>query len=80
MDFVGDNPWFLDVSKAGGRLAFTRLRRNLTLYRAALDANGMLVDDGRPIVPSSRREYNAAISPDGAKIAFSSTRSGSDEI
>ena len=80
LDFAGDNPWFLDVAKAGNRLAFTRLRRDLNLYRAALDANGMLVDDGRPIVPSSRREYNAAISPDGTRIAFSSTRSGSDEI
>jgi serine/threonine protein kinase len=80
LDFAGDNPWFLDVAKTGGRLAFTRLRRDVNLYRAELDANGTLIGDGRPIASSSRREYNAAISPDGSRIAFSSTRSGSDEI
>ena len=80
LDFVGDNPWYLDVAKTGGRLAFTRLRRDVNLYRAELDANSMLIGDGQAIASSSRREYNAAISPDGTRIAFSSTRSGTDEI
>ncbi len=80
MDFVGDNPWFLDVSRTGNRLAYTRLRRDLNLYRAELGADGMLKGGDQPVAPSSRREYNAAISPDGSRIAFSSTRSGQGEI
>jgi serine/threonine protein kinase/Tol biopolymer transport system component len=80
VDFVGDNPWFLDVSKAGNRLAFTRLRRDVNLYRARLGADDTLLGDGEPVARSSRRDYNAAISPDGSRIAFSSTRSGADEI
>jgi Tol biopolymer transport system component/predicted Ser/Thr protein kinase len=80
LDFAGDNPWFLDVARTGHRLAFTRLRRDVNLYRAPLGPDGMLAGDGQPVARSSRREYHAAISPDGSRIAFSSTRSGSDEI
>jgi eukaryotic-like serine/threonine-protein kinase len=80
LDFAGDNPWFLDVARTGHRLAFTRLRRDVNLYRAPLGPDGTLAGDGQPVARSSRREYHAVISPDGSRIAFSSTRSGSDEI
>jgi Tol biopolymer transport system component/predicted Ser/Thr protein kinase len=80
LDFVGDNPWFLDVARTGHRLAFTRLRRDLNLYRVGLNADGTVAGRDQPVASSSRREQDAAISPDGSRIAFSSNRSGADEI
>jgi serine/threonine protein kinase len=78
--FAGDNPWYLDVARMGRRLAFTRLRRDVNLYRAELGPDGMLSGEAEPVAVSSRREFRADLSPDGSRIAFSSTRSVSDEI
>lgn len=80
LDFAGDNPWFLDVARSGHRLAYTQLRRDVNIYRAELGTDGRLHGDGTLVAASSRRESQAVWSPDGSRIAFSSNRSGSNEI
>jgi Tol biopolymer transport system component/tRNA A-37 threonylcarbamoyl transferase component Bud32 len=80
LDFAGDSPWFLDVALRGNRLAYTRLMRDVNLYRAELGEDGSITTDGQPIASSSRRDLNPVYSPDGSRIAFSSDRSGSSEI
>ena len=80
LGFAGDNPWFLDVARSGNRLVYTRLRRDVNLYRAELAPDGTLRGTGMPIASSSRREYQPQYSPDGSRFAFASNRSGSDEI
>ena len=80
MEFAGDNAWYLDVSRRGNRLAFTRLRRDQNMYEAELKADGMLAGPGKLVATSSRRELQGVYSPDGFKIAFTSNRGGSEEI
>jgi eukaryotic-like serine/threonine-protein kinase len=78
--FAGDNPWYLDVARSGHRLAYTRLRVDVNLYREELDSDGTLTKSGELIGSSSRRDFQARYAPDRSRIAFASNRSGSDEI
>jgi len=80
LDFAGDNPWFLDVSRRGNRLAYTRLQRDVNVYAAELAPDGTLKSPGQSVASSSRRDINATYSPDGSRIALSSDRDGSSEI
>ena len=80
IEYAGNNPWYLDVARRGYRLAYTRLKRDINLYRAELDPDGTLKRPGERIASSSRTEMDAQYSPDGSRIAFTSNRSGPDEI
>jgi Tol biopolymer transport system component len=80
LEFAGDNPWFLDVSRRGSRLAYTRLQRDLNVYAAELAPDGTLLSPGRRVASSSRRDIAAAFSPDGSRIALASDRDGASEI
>jgi Tol biopolymer transport system component len=79
VSFAGDNPWFLDVSRQGNRLAYTRLQRDINIYEAEIGADGK-VGPGRAIALSSRREESADPAPDGKRLVFASNRSGPMEI
>ncbi|MGA8492032.1 MAG: protein kinase [Terriglobales bacterium] len=78
--FAGDNPWFLGIARQGSRMAFTRLHRDINIYRVALNANGAIREAGQAIIASSRRDDMAYYSPDGSHIAFASNRTGPMEI
>jgi eukaryotic-like serine/threonine-protein kinase len=80
VSFAGDNPWFLGIARRGGRMAFTRLHRDVNIYRVALDADGAIRQPGQAIISSSRRDDTAYYSPDGSHIAFASNRTGPMEI
>ena len=80
IDYVGDNPWFLDVAPQGNRLAYTRLQRDINLHRLELGPVGVAAKPSEAFASSSRREENASYSPDGARVVFASNRSGSEEI
>jgi eukaryotic-like serine/threonine-protein kinase len=80
IEYAGNNPWYLDVARRGNRLAYTRLKRDINLYRAQLEPDGTLRMPGERIASSSRTEIDAQYSPDGSRIVFTSNRSGPDEI
>jgi Tol biopolymer transport system component len=80
LDFAGDNPWFLDISRRGNRLAYTRLQRDVNVYAATLAPDGTLMSAGDSVASSSRRDIDAAFSPDGERVVLSSDREGSSEI
>ena len=80
INFAGDNPWFLGIARQGNRMAFTRLHRDINIYRVALEANGAIREAGQAIIASSRRDDTAYYSPDGSHIAFASNRTGPMEI
>jgi Tol biopolymer transport system component len=61
-------------------MAFTRLHRDINIYRVALDPNGAICEAGQAIIASSRRDDMAYYSPDGSHIAFASNRTGPMEI
>ncbi|MET0533878.1 MAG: winged helix-turn-helix domain-containing protein, partial [Steroidobacter sp.] len=58
-----------------GQLAYARGTERLEIWRVDLDSTS-----SQPLISSTRRQMNAQISPDGARIAFQSDRSGSSEI
>ncbi len=77
---VGEGAYSPTISTKGDRLVYVNARDDANLWRAPGP-----VWKGRPppptkIVASSRTDYEAAYSPDGKRIAFTSDRSGSMEI
>src|SRR6476661_7406093 len=69
------------LSRQGSRLVYCRRSFDTNIWRAAMPAPG----DVRPVEPeqfiaSTRTEDSPQYSPDGKRIAFSSTRSGYEEI
>ena len=68
------------ISRDGRRLAFEQGVENINLWQVRLAAPTR--PDGLPLklISSSRRQRNAAFSPDGRRVAFDSNRSGTNEI
>ena len=65
------------VSVAKGHVAFVRENRPLDIWRADLSDPGRANDN---LISSTRTELVPEYSPDGTRIAFESTRSGTPEI
>ena len=80
VQFAGDNPWLLGVARQGHRMAFTRMHRDMNIYRAEIGKDGTIHGSGEAIASSSRADIYPVYSPDGARIAFGSNRGGSMEI
>ena len=64
------------VSRSGGRLVFEQSSRNSNIWRTSLPEGA----DKRPLIQSTRRDLTPQYSPDGRRIAFSSSRTGYREI
>lgn len=75
--FVGHEGRELSVARKGKRLAYWRRYRNTDIWRAPL---GRGDSASVRVVGSSREEFDPQFSPDGQRIAFVSTQSGSTEI
>jgi Tol biopolymer transport system component len=60
------------------RLALTQRRYDTNIYRFTISEPGVAA--AAPVIGSSRADESPQVSPDGRKIAFSSTRSGRQEI
>jgi Tol biopolymer transport system component len=72
-------------SGAGGRLVFASLTRNVDIWSVPLDANrgadrGKVAGPIQRLTEDASLDTNPAISRDGKKLAFRSTRSGNWEI
>jgi len=78
---AGEDIAELSVARQGGRLAYARVSSDLNIYRMGLVAGGALAP-GPPqkFISSTRDEEVARFSPDGTRVAFESSRSGSEEV
>jgi Tol biopolymer transport system component len=68
------------VSPSAHRLVFSRDTYDTNIWELELNAPGGNVVSRRRVIASSRWDQNPALSPDGSRIAFESTRSGFSEI
>lgn len=67
------------VARESGEIAFESWRGAQDIWHVSLvDAEDAVA--GRRIVDSTRSDFNPQIAPDGTRIAFTSSRSGSPEI
>jgi len=76
----GEDATTLAVSPSGGRLAYARLSQIVNIFRLELSPTGSTIGTPQRVTASTRVDYLPDFSPDGEKVAFTSTRSGSQEI
>jgi Tol biopolymer transport system component len=65
---------------SGRGLAFTRVFKDHNVWRTEWNESSEAFSPPRPFLASTRIDFNPQFSPDGRRIAFESTRSGSMEI
>ena len=76
----GDNAANPAVSARGNRLAYEQRHRDTNIWKIALPESTRPAPAPLQLIASSRQDYAPHVSPDGARVAFLSDRSGSDEI
>jgi Tol biopolymer transport system component len=80
---AGENVSELSIARQGNRLAYAKPSVDVNIYRMELTGPpGGRHMAGQPasFIASTRIENNPHISPDGRRVAFTSDRSGSDEV
>jgi Tol biopolymer transport system component len=75
----GEGASTLAISRRGDRLAYSQEFRDTNIWQISLDPSASNRRQTR-IVSSTRQDYGPQYSPDGKKIAFTSGRSGCNEI
>lgn len=68
------------VARRGGRLVYMQRLQETNIWAYSAAASGMAEPSTAPLIASTRWDSNPAISPDGRRVAFASTRSGAYEI
>ncbi|WP_321471584.1 protein kinase [uncultured Paludibaculum sp.] len=76
----GESAEGVDVARRNDRMVFTRLDGETNIWSLNLDKAGRATGPAVIAFDSTRSETSPDISPDGAKVAFGSGRSGNDEI
>ena len=76
----GENGSAPIVSRQGNRLAYTVSNNNVNIYRVNLPVAGGVTGTAVKFISSSRWDRNPHYSPDRNRIAFTSARSGGNEI
>ncbi len=74
----GEGASTLAVSRQGNRLAYSQEFRDTNIWRIGID--GSTRASPTRLISSTRQDYGPQYSPDSKKIAFSSGRSGNNEI
>jgi Tol biopolymer transport system component len=69
-----------EFAVGNGRLVYTHLKKDTNIWRAGIPASGEAPSSPAIFIASTWRDEKPRFSPDGRKIAFTSSRSGSDEI
>jgi Tol biopolymer transport system component/DNA-binding winged helix-turn-helix (wHTH) protein len=75
----GEEAAMPSVDPSSGRIAYARVREQIDIWRVDL-ASSSPQHEATRLVSSTRIQMNPQYSPDGSRIAFQSTRSGSSEI
>jgi eukaryotic-like serine/threonine-protein kinase len=77
---AGDNAYSPSISSHGARLAFSQRLADTNIWRTSgPSSKGLRVPPAR-LISSTQVESSSQFSPDGKRIAFGSSRSGSEEI
>jgi Tol biopolymer transport system component len=74
---LGTNSHQPSLSRLGGRLTYIVGSDNTDIWRAEVTGRA---GPAVKLIASTRQEFNPQYSPDGLRVAFSSDRSGNDEI
>jgi Tol biopolymer transport system component len=77
---VGENGVGLSISRERHRLVYSREISDVNIWRVAISGPQAKTAIPERFIFSTQSESNPQISPDGKKIAFSSSRSGTIEI
>ena len=75
----GEGGSTLAISRQGDRLAYSQESRDTDIWRVETSGSASMRRPTR-LISSTRPDYGPQYSPDGKKIAFTSGRSGSNEI
>jgi Tol biopolymer transport system component/DNA-binding winged helix-turn-helix (wHTH) protein len=68
------------IARGLNRLAYTRLKYTMSIWRVELPARGGKASPPVKLLSSTRGDFNPQYSPDGKRITFHSMRSGWSEI
>jgi Tol biopolymer transport system component/DNA-binding winged helix-turn-helix (wHTH) protein len=77
---VGENLSTFSLSRDGNRVAWSQSLDDTSIWRLELDPTGRAKTPSQRLIASTRLDVDARFSPDGTRIAFASSRSGSLEI
>ena len=77
---VGQGAYYIAVSRKGHYLAYSRWFADTNIWRLAIPAVANKTGEPEELISSTWEDRSAQYSPDGARIAFRSDRSGSNEI
>jgi hypothetical protein len=80
LSFLGDGATAPALPRRGGRLVFPRYDKEFNIWSLALEEGGRAAGPPSRAFDSTKTEISPVFSPDGAKVAFASGRSGNDEI
>ena len=75
---AGDDPVDVAVAREGHRLVYAHVYGDFDIWRVSL--KGKRTGESENFISSTRNDYHPKYSPDGARIAFESNRSGNEEI
>ena len=78
--FATDDTSRAAISRQEDRLAYVVQRSDANIWRVDLHGSDRIAGSPFQFISSTRMEFHPAFSPDGKKIAFASTRSGTEEI
>jgi Tol biopolymer transport system component len=70
----------LAVSLLMNRLAYAQIHSDVDLWRLELTDNGRIQSPPVPFISSTKPDFEPEYSPDGRRIAFTSSRSGVNQI
>jgi Tol biopolymer transport system component len=70
----------LAVSLQMNRLAYAQIHSDVDLWRLELTDNGRIQSPPVPFISSTKPDFEPEYSPDGRRIAFTSSRSGVNQI
>jgi serine/threonine protein kinase len=80
VDIAGYNASWPQISRRGNRLGYVQTSGDMNIYRMEVSDKVVSKDPPTKFIASTRFDITPQFSPDGGRIAFSSDRSGQNEI